>query len=199
VLREGQRGRVKIGWTAPRGKLAKYSLKVKLMNQPKPVDWPDSGRAGLRIAQSPEQKRLLKKDEIWLPKEAVEHVTENLDPGELYQVSLHSMTSDTQKCLKANVPKKFFLTTPLPPGALQVGGITTYVAPQCRCRRVLADPWSRGAPRPHPATPASPATSSRLWHYSSALTVPGDTEGRDQAAAGEEPPQGRGAAPAGSV
>ena len=58
-------------------------------------------------------------DEIWLPKEAQEHIAENLKPGERYQVELKSMT-DLQKCLDEKAPKETFITKPLPPCKVQI-------------------------------------------------------------------------------
>ena len=62
-------------------------------------------------------------DEIWLPKDVNEHNSENLKPGERYQVELKSMT-DYQKCLDDKAPKAVVLTKPLPPSHIIINPST---------------------------------------------------------------------------
>ena len=58
-------------------------------------------------------------DRIWLPKDAQEHIAENVKPGERYQVELKSMT-DVQKYLDEKARKETSITKPLPPCKVQI-------------------------------------------------------------------------------
>ena len=50
---------------------------------------------------------------IWLLKDQKEYDAKNLDPGEMYEVQLKSMTSNEVGCLEKK--KEMFITKPLPP------------------------------------------------------------------------------------
>ena len=56
--------------------------------------------------------------EVWLKKDVEEYEEKDLLPGEMYHLSLASMTSDTQTCLRP--PTQTLLTKPNPAGNLKV-------------------------------------------------------------------------------
>ena len=101
---------VKITWTSPRGDFHKYSLRIVLLGSRGDILRTMSTKENL-LHRNPSSKL---PDEIWLPKDVNEHLSENLKPGERYQIELKSMT-DYQKCLDEKAPKAVVLTKPLPP------------------------------------------------------------------------------------
>ena len=100
-MKDSRSKKVRVWWTKPRGSFSKYSLQLFLVN-------------------NLTSNRLLsihgkKDEEVWLPKDSLEHVVGNLQPGEMYRVELRTMASDSERCLEGKVPKEAFLTQPLPP------------------------------------------------------------------------------------
>ena len=122
-------GLVRITWTKPRGRMlrrnenenldfTKYRLNISLVKQT---------RMNLPITEAFTQKRDIgKKDpreetevkEVWLSRDLEEYEEKDLLPGEAYHVTLASMTSDTQTCLRP--PTRTLLTKPKPAGNLKV-------------------------------------------------------------------------------
>ena len=106
---------IKITWTTPRGEFHKYSLRIALIESSKEL------LRNMSTKQNIAQRRCSTRlpDEIWLPRDATEHLAENLKPGEKYQLELKSMT-DFQKCLDDKAPKAVVLTKPLPPSNIKI-------------------------------------------------------------------------------
>ena len=107
--------KAKITWTPPKGNFEKYSLRIMQIGSRQSI-LPSMVNLGNFFSQTSEERM---PDEIWLPKEAQEHIAEKLKPGERYQVELRSMT-DLQKCLDEKAPKETFITKPLPPCKVQI-------------------------------------------------------------------------------
>ena len=105
---------IKISWTTPRGDFHKYSLRIALLDAKTILR---NSLTGDNLLVRNTSKKL--PDEIWLPRDANEHIAENLQPGEKYQIELKSMT-DFQKCLDEKAPKVVVLTKPLPPSNIQI-------------------------------------------------------------------------------
>ena len=100
-MKDNRSKKVRVWWTKPRGTFSKYSLQLVLLNN----------LASNRLLSI----RAKKDEEVWLPKDSLEHVVGNLQPGEMYRVELRTMASDSERCLEEKVPKEMFLTQPLPP------------------------------------------------------------------------------------
>ena len=107
--------KAKITWTPPKGNYEKYSLRTTEISSRKSI-LPSMVTLGNFFTQKSRERM---PDEIWLPKEAQEHICESLKPGELYQVELKSMTYCSE-CLDDKTPRETFITKPLPPCNLEV-------------------------------------------------------------------------------
>ena len=115
IMENTKFSKAKITWTPPKGNFEKYSLRITQIGSRQSI-LPSMVNLGNFFSQTSEERM---PDEIWLPKEAQEHIAKKLQPGERYQVELKSMT-DLQKCLDEKAPKETFITKPLPPCKVQI-------------------------------------------------------------------------------
>ena len=107
-----KRATARLSWTPPRGDFHKYSLRV--------LPWRSTPKPLRKYRQLTNNiPNTLLPDEIWLPKDATEHVAEGLLPGEKYKVELCSMT-DFTKCKLDQSTEAVILTNPLQPTNISV-------------------------------------------------------------------------------
>ena len=120
------RATVKLTWTPPRGEFHKYSVRIIHLG-PSPNFLTAASRAIRKqstivsvlsgfLCRSASMKL---PDEVWLPRDSVEHIADGLLPGERYQVEVKSMT-DKQKNMKEKTPTEIFLTHPVPPSRVKI-------------------------------------------------------------------------------
>ena len=120
------RATVKLTWTPPRGEFDKYSVRIIHLG-PSPNFLTAASRAIRKqstivsvlsgfLCRSASMKL---PDEVWLPRDSVEHIADGLLPGERYQVEVKSMT-DKQKNMKEKTPTEIFLTHPVPPSRVKI-------------------------------------------------------------------------------
>ena len=105
--------KLKLTWTPPKGDFEKYSLRITQIGSRQSI-LPSMVSLGNFFSQKSRERM---PDEIWLPKEAQEHICENLKPGERHQVELKSMTFSTECEVEL---RETFITKPLPPCSLEV-------------------------------------------------------------------------------
>ena len=113
ITLSNNRATARVSWTPPRGDFHKYSLRVlPWRSTPKPL------RKYRQVTNNVTENVQLP-DEIWLPKDATEHLAEGLMPGEKYKVELCSMT-DFTKCTADQSTEGVILTNPLQPANMSV-------------------------------------------------------------------------------
>ena len=78
-------------WSARRGEFHKYCLRVVLQG---PGDGAGEGRRTKEHQLQRSRSKRPAPDEICLPKDLTEHVSDNLKPGECYQVELETNLHD---------------------------------------------------------------------------------------------------------
>ena len=109
VTLSNNRAAARLSWTPPRGDFHKYSLRV--------LPWRSTPKPIRKYRQVPDT---LFPDEIWLPKDATEHLAEGLLPGEKYKVELCSMTDFTKCTADQQSTEAVILTNPLQPANMTV-------------------------------------------------------------------------------
>ena len=114
-------GLVRITWTKPRGwrnenenwDFPKYRLNISLVKSPR-VNLPQSET----LKEDDKIHKQVSLKEVWPSRDLEEYEEKRLLPGEAYHVTLASMTSYTQSCLRP--PTRTLLTKPKPAGNLKV-------------------------------------------------------------------------------
>ena len=146
---EPQRGQVEVSWAPPRGDHCKYKLviaplKKQLVMEPRLSRTSNSSKTSTKEGEG---------RTVWLPKGSVSHEARDLDPGEMFLLTLSSMTSSSEECRRPVL--QAFLTPPLPPS--NVGPPLPTLSRWRWLWRVAAS-WSPGFLRLLLATPSSPPT-----------------------------------------
>lgn len=111
---EPQRGQVEVSWAPPRGDHCKYKLliaplKKQLVMEPRLSRTSNSSKTSTKEGEG---------RTVWLPKGSVSHEARDLDPGEMFLLTLSSMTSSSEECRRPVL--QAFLTPPLPPSNVEV-------------------------------------------------------------------------------